>query len=46
MTQQEAILYLKNVLETWSAFCEAHHTFEEALRVLLDEQEGVKNDTV
>lgn len=46
MTQQEAILYLRNVLENWSAFCEGHHKFEQALRVLLDEKEGVEDDTM
>ena len=46
MTKQQAILYLENVFENWSAFCKGHQTFEEALRVLLDEKEGVKDDSM
>lgn len=45
MTHQEAIQYLEYVLETWSAFNKEHRKFEKALRVLLEGQEGAKNDT-
>lgn len=37
MSKEEAILYLQNVLDTWSEFCKEHKPFALAIKVLLQE---------
>lgn len=37
MSKKEAILYLQNVLDNWSEFCNGHKPFALALEVLLPE---------
>lgn len=37
MSKEEAILYLQNVLDTWSNFCKEHKPFALALEILLQE---------
>lgn len=37
MNKEEAIQYLQNVLDTWTAFCEEHKVFALAIKVLLQE---------
>lgn len=37
MNKEQAIIYLQNVLDTWSAFCDEHKMFALALKVLLQE---------
>lgn len=37
MSKEEAILYLQNVLDTWSEFSKEHKPFALAIKVLLQE---------
>ena len=37
MSKEEAILYLQNVLNTWSEFFKENKTFALAIKVLLQE---------
>lgn len=40
MSKEQAIKYLQNVLDTWTAFCDEHKVFAMAIKVLLKEVEG------
>ena len=44
MTKEEAIEYLTNVIEHWDSFCEGHHKFAEAIKVLIKGEKQNEED--